>query len=492
MTVTIINSIIVITLGIIVIKRRNRYSIIFALFLYISLHYTYTALPIFWLNKFGHLRLCTQLGAKLIGIGFLFISAGLLFFQNKKRIISNIRLEVNKWLYITFGLWILMVGISWAVGIANQNFPSSIALHDILSAFLLVMFALIFAFSLKSQSVDNPDSLKKMWQVLLVLVIIMNIISLYQVLFFKCFAYTPNKSGDLEVRACALLFNPNVLGFWYAIIASTFAYAYHSQKCSKGLSALILILTSFGIFLSGSRSGLLICLFMLGISALLQFWISRRDKKLNSFYPVLIFISGLTVIGLVFKILDSLTKQSYECLHALSVLVDRFAYMPREIITYGLIKLTGCTISFLALLADAAGYSISIEYLLKFNDFLNKDISTSVFISIDGRLNADLALVDNGYLAMYNDVGWPGLLAWIFLWIVFIRQGVKILRVEPGTSSAYALAAVLSCLFSAIFMRLFQVFPFWILVAMILGISLSWFQTVFARNNLYSKDFTSL
>jgi hypothetical protein len=79
---------------------------------------------------------------------------------------------------------------------------------------------------------------------------------------------------------------------------------------------------------------------------------------------------------------------------------------------------------------------------------------------------------------------------WIFIWIYLIYIGIKVLRISPGIRSVYTLSILLGCTFSAIFLRAFQVFPFWVMIAMALGLSLSWFQIVLAGNFLceYSSE----
>ncbi len=482
MTATIINGIIALLLGTYAVKYKNTSYVIFILFVYISLHYAYSAIPIFGSSKYvmfyRYLRGNTQVGAKIIGLGFLLFTAGLLFFTNRKDISSAIQLKPTNRIYSIAMIWIVAVGITWVFNISQGEYPSFLAIQDVVSSFIMLILAFIIAAALPGLNKKATGNLEKMLQVLLFLVITMDIVALYQIVAFKTFAGTANKNGEYANRACALLFNPNLLGLWCAFVASVTAYAFHTKRYSQRETSLMLVLTALGIFLSGSRSGLLICLFMLGLITFLQLKYRRGFEVKFSFYPFFVFIASLTGMGIFFKILDSFSKSSFKWLHGLSVLVDRFANMPEEIATYAVFKLNGYMILAAKKLYEYTGSSIAVRCDDYFTGISNTLSTSSVFINIDGRLNPALPIPDNGYLAMYHDNGWPGLLAWLILWMVIVWMGVKAFRINSGINSVYALSAVFTCLFAAIFIRSFQVYPVWIMVSIVLGISLAWFQTV--------------
>ena len=79
---------------------------------------------------------------------------------------------------------------------------------------------------------------------------------------------------------------------------------------------------------------------------------------------------------------------------------------------------------------------------------------------------------------MYHDAGGWVLLVWLVLWMIIIGTGVKSFRTNPGINSVYALSGISTCIFSAIFIRSFQVYPVWIMIAIVLGVSLAWIHRV--------------
>jgi hypothetical protein len=142
----------------------------------------------------------------------------------------------------------------------------------------------------------------------------------------------------------------------------------------------------------------------------------------------------------------------------MSLLVDRFFFMPKEIIQYFLSKFSG-------------------SGLLESSITQNKIyITNKTFSAINGRFEG--TLVDNGYLAILNGGGWTALMAWIFLWLVIIFIGFNALHKRPSTERAYTFSMVIGCCLSALFVRSFQVYPFWVFISLALGLSLSSFLTV--------------
>ena len=65
-------------------------------------------------------------------------------------------------------------------------------------------------------------------------------------------------------------------------------------------------------------------------------------------------------------------------------------------------------------------------------------------------------------------------------------------EIDSGINSTYALSAIFTCLFLAIFVRSFQVYPIWVMVSISLGLSLSWFQTIIGLNRIDKDSALSL
>lgn len=482
MTPTVINSVFALLLATYSILNKNVLLLLFSLFLYVSLHYTYSALPIFSPSFDIHhcieLHLNTQAGVKLVGSGFLLFTAGLFGWRYRKCLFSMMHSKPNKWLGAAFLLWGLIVIIHWVINAVRGVYPSTITLQSLASASLMIMLAWSFGSVLHSEVDFSAKSQKKFTWIIFVILSFMEIVALWEIVSLRTWSVFSLESGDLLRRASSLQFNPNVFGFWCAVVAILAAYAYHSKMISGSPCALALILTSFGIFFSGSRSGLIICLFSLGLSSLLLIWPKRSVRKMTAIMPLFIFASGMATISLIVKSLSNMINGLHEGLFSLTLLVDRFANMPREITLYVGGELYSC--DWFTSIEQSSFVKFLDKYVPKFvRDFLSGPMSKSTAISIQGRF--DSPMVDNGYLVMLQDVGWIGLVAWLALWLVLVGMGLQAIRRVPGVRSAYSLSAVLGCALAAVFMRAFQVFPFWVIISLVLGLCIARFNTVFQR-----------
>ncbi|MHA2282050.1 MAG: O-antigen ligase family protein [Promethearchaeota archaeon] len=462
MASTIINIAIALLLATYAIRNKSEYSLFLSLFLYISFHYTYAVLPVFSpyfdADEYGDLHFQTLAGVKLVGFGFLFFTLGMLFRRYRQHLFYGIHYGAEKWLRTIFVLWGLMVFSHWVVDAIGGDYPTKIALQDIFSSFLMIIFAWSFGAALRTQQDLTIVIQEKICGLLLTVLLLMVAIGTWEVLSLRTFSGAYIDSGEYVPRASALLFNPNVLGFWCAFVAIFAAFTFHSKTWSRKLSALMLVLAGFGILLSGSRSGLIICLLLLGLASILLFVIRKRIREIAAFRPLLIFAAGMGTISLLLKGLDKVTGHTLKGLRAMALLVERFVDVPKQIANYGFYRFSG--------------YGV-----LK-----NTPGSDSGF-NIHSRLTATVELPDNGYLAMLQDGGWPALTAWIILWIWLAGIGIQALRKAPGVRSTYSLSVVVGCALSAMFMRAFQVFPFWVMISLALSLCMSWYAVVLGKGS---------
>ncbi len=487
MLVATINGIIALILGTTALKyRKNPYFLIFILFVYISLHYSYAIISILGTPKYimlcRVLRETPQVGAKIVALIFLLFISGLLMFGKGKPIWAELNLKPHKTLALFSIVWIAAVTMAWSLNINQAHYPSGLAVQNILSSLMMLMLAYIIATTMASSAEKAaPSHLMKMFWILFWLVVIMDSISLSQFATLNVFAGGYNKNGEYAIRACALLYNPNVFGMWCGFVALLTSYGFHGCKYSKTETSMMLFLIAFGMLMSGSRSGLLVCLVMLATVTLLQFRFGHWNGFTFTIFPLLVFVSSLTGIGLLLKAINSLANRSIAIFKWLSSSVDRFAFMPGELYDFGVYNLTRGMIAASDWLHERTGHKLFINIINYLTDISNNQSVVSILENLDGRLNSDVALPDNGYLAMLQDAGWLGLTAWLLLCMAMLATGLKSFRIDSGTNGIYALSAICTSLFAALFIRAFQLYPIWIMVAIAMGISLAWFQTVFCR-----------
>jgi hypothetical protein len=359
---------------------------------------------------------------------------------------------------VAFILWTGIFVINWTIKISGGVYPSKLAVQDFFSSVFMILLSLGFGATLKVPSDISISRLQNICRLIFVMLLIMVSVALWELLSVRAWAGFILESREFLQRASSLLFNPNVFGFWCAQVAIFSAYLYHSHSCSTKFSFLMLVLSSFGVLLSGSRSGLTLSLCVMGFASILLAWQKKNIIRITHYIPLTIFLVSITVISLLVKVMEKFITFTHKGLWSMSLLVDRFFFMPKEIIQYFLSKFSGTG-------------------LLESSTTQNKIyITNKTFSAINGRFEG--TLVDNGYLAILNGGGWTALMAWIFLWLVIIFIGFNALHKRPSTERAYTFSMVIGCCLSALFVRSFQVYPFWVFISLALGLSLSSFLTV--------------
>ena len=366
MTATVINSIIALTLSAFAMKHReNTIYLIFLLFVYISLHYSYAIIAIIGTPKYimlcRSLRAAPQIGVKAIGFGFLLVVGVLMVKPKKDRILTALRQQPFQGMAVFTALWIFCVGGYWAFAVHKQGLPSFLAIQDVFSSIVSLLLAVVIGIAIPDKKPTNGLSMAKLLWMLMVLVIVMNVFAFLQLVTGKTFAGNYNLDGNYAARACALLFNPNVLGLWCTCIAGFAAYAFHARRDTMlPVTWLVMIFLSLGILMSGSRSALLVCMAMLLAVSFLQYMHLKRIYP--SFFPLISFLISFGCIGLLIKIINLFSSSAIKLVNTLSALVDRFANMPEEIILYGVYKLNGYLIKLSRFLEAYTGYSVFSEY----------------------------------------------------------------------------------------------------------------------------------
>lgn len=461
-----------------ILRNNDLYTLFFSLFFYLTLHYSYSAITIFCPEMLTSLRGSTQLGAKLTGIGFLLFIIIILIWRYKKLLVEQVGSGPSKLLGFSCLLWFLAMVIYWIIKGLNNTFPTPLAIQNIFSACFFCIIFIGFGVVLSRESYITKRQLKKFCNIIAILISLILLIATYEMITLHawCGAYYSD-SMDIVYRASSILFNPNLLGLWCALVILFAGYVYHMKSVPRKLPIFIIILCSLAMFLSGSRSGLLICFLPFSlITVLLVFQKENRLEYKDIFLPFGIFFVFLLSLIIFVKIGIPLMNSESEWVNALLLIADRFILMPVEIISFA---------SDILLNYDGP-FSEVIKSII---EMLPLYLSKSSAISIHGRFST--GLIDNGYLVMLEDTGWAGLIIWVFMLVYLIYLGVKVLRIAPGIRSVYALSIIIGCAFSAMFMRSFQVFPFWVMIAMALGLSLSWFQRLLTDNSLYRQSLES-
>ncbi len=448
--------------GYLAFRMKHPLGIIIMLFIYTTFHYTYSALTIFYVrDETQYIRNYTQQGVKIIGFAFIFYIIGLAVWRYRQDLFSITATKTVRWFWGLFLIWIAAVLCFWGINIINKGiFPGGLAKQGLISVFLLGISVWIFGSILKANSKFDTKILikyEKFYQSLLIFTILMLIVSIIQIVTERTFAGTNLPTGEYVHRACGLMYNPNVLGFWACLSAIIGAYGYHTSKNRKIVPILIMVLSCACILISGSRSGVIICLITISGIPITLLFLKKIDIK-NIFMPFIIIVSSILLIISSVMFSDKVTGGSNKGIHNLNLIAYRFAKTPVEVIAY---------INNLIISGDK-------NKIMPEPETDSKHLDNSTTLSIKGRITASRGIpTDNAYIAMYEEFGSASLIAW-FLWgtwllALSIKAHIKVKSIK----SAYGINLILACFISGIFMRSFQVFPFWVFNAILLSISFS-------------------
>lgn len=456
--------------------RKGVGAVIAALFVYLSLHGGYaifaaaTGDGINTLNALHYES--SDLGAKLVGLFFITSSLVLLFNRlnfNLQTIRENSKLALKICcLLISF----LLVMVFGSINLVNINSSSLLNIFkEIFYAVSMWIYAFLFALVLK-QGGKYLIAFRTEWIIVLaVLSIIMVISGSYELITETVWAGTPNAAG-FSYRASGTLFNPNVLGFWSALMVLLTSFMFHIRWISRFASLGFMLLSVACLILSSSRSGFMlsiinvvaISLFMLGDKKAI------RNSPIDKCWPAISFVIAfffcVALIEYVNPVQSLFTKSLLANLY-------RLTQLPVDIFSIFLVKIYFP-------LTDV------FPFLPKFRDLLlilNANLSDRISESIEGR-TAFLYTSDNSFISIYVIGTIVALALWLSLWALLLWYGLARNYKFQGIYSSYALVGWIFCFASGLFLRSPQLFPIWIFMSMVLGACICWWFLVDNSNNL--------
>lgn len=257
-------------------------------------------------------------------------------------------------------------------------------------------------------------------------------------------------TGD-ALRASALLFNPNVLGVWVAMVLLELSFLMHSRVGPRLLLFVLISLVAVCLVLSGSRTGLFLAVVSMTATGC---FLTVRDRSsklsvMEIWAPFTCFLLSLVMISVFLYLIRKYS--------------DHFFWTALYANCWRFISAPGESLAALWMWLDisGSGHPLGIPGLT---------VSPATMESINGRLRPGL-LADNSFASIYSIGRKPGILMWLSIWIYLTYLGIKALKIR-GCNSTYALMALGICFFSCFFLRGTELFPLWILMAVMLGLSI--------------------
>lgn len=503
--------------------RQGVGSIVAALFVYLSLHGGYAIFAAATgdgINTLNTLHfVSSDLGAKL-SAAFFITCCGILLINRLHHPFQS--LQGSSKLVSRMGYALLLFSLFMAIGAATlPNISRGTVLTIYKESFFAVSMwigAIVFAIIIK-QNGKYFIAFRREWVAFLLVISILMVVSgFYEIATGVVWAGTSYSYG-FSYRASGMLFNPNVLGFWCALMAALVSLIYHIRWISRPLVFGFMLLFTISLILSSSRSGLMLLLInLVAISVFIP--LNRKFigfSIIDSLWPLFSFVLAFVLCALTIEYFNSFR---YSLANTLHINLLRFIQLPQDIYWVLMIKVifplvknldafsifliknyntfwifiekifSSIGVSIPTLSIETSGSIFSDGFKLRVdsvqnagNDYLKGHMNESV----DGRLLSQYSS-DNSFLSIYAIGGIVSILIWLWLWLVLIWLGVsKYLRIR-SIYSCYALVGLIFCFTSGFFLRSPQLFPVWIFLSMVLGACLCWWLLIGIDDNLRQRE----
>lgn len=456
--------------------RKGVGAVIAALFVYLSLHGGYaifaaaTGDGINTLNELHYQS--SDLGAKLSGLFFMICCTILLMNRLHHPLQA---LQWNAKLILTIAYLLFLFLFIMALGTANLRNASTgklltISKETFFAAWMWAS-AIVFAIVLK-QGGKYLIAFRAEWIGFLAAISIIMVVSgAYEIATGVVWAGTSYASG-FSYRASGTLFNPNVLGFWSALMVVLISFMFHIRWISRFATLGFMLLFVACLILSSSRSGLMLAI--INLLAISLFTLSNKKSiqlsLTNKFWPLVSFVAAFIICA---SIISYINPSQYLISKTLLANLQRFMQLPIDIFWIFMMKIyfpIGKVFSFLPALDNIQSAA-------------NVYVSGHMGESVNGRMVLEYTS-DNSFMSIYAIGGIASLFIWLGLWVVMLWLGIVKNRKARGVYSSYALVGLIFCFSSGLFLRSPQLFPIWIFMSMVLGACLCWWLLAESNDSL--------
>jgi hypothetical protein len=423
--VELVNVILVISLFVMLSRRRDVAALLLVSFAYGTLHFGFAAAALASTDRVAVMTEMHLYGggalAKLSALSLI----GVVFFLLGGRAYKNFLLNREGDKIIIVSMLLVMLAI-FAGYLFNMNYGDWLQLKNVISLIAMFAFALIAFLAMKGEQAINIER-GHMWGVVGVFMFgVVDCIAIYEVFSHTSWAGTMSSAGVMVYRSSSILFNPNLLGFWASLMYMGFAYGFEAYKQNRKIMLWGMVLSSVALYFSGSRSSGYLLLAALFAPTALLFLLRRRLFWL----PLMMLPLTMLAIYAGAAWMAPLFVTSTVGWHEIALLGERFGVALVQLINYQL-----------------------------------GSAPSEIVVSIEGRFVGELR--DSGWLVLYQDTGWFGLWCVVMAVSMLFTWGVRVCVTKPCFSNSYAFAALLFCILSGFVMR-FQIFPVWLFDSLVL------------------------
>lgn len=420
-------------------------------FIFATFFFAYTILPLLLLPDAKHYwyQNYRPAGLSTVATAFFF---GVLLAATTSAPISATRsllIRLPKAPFFALGLFAVCIPLAyWQQVVGSAGWGMSLAVKGMISALGMSVVALALTVLARNDRRRLQDNWQGVYGILFGTLALCTTIAFLEIALQDAWVANRFRDNLAEFRASSTFQNPNFFGVWVAsiVVASSSAAVFKVRY----LVHPILALSAVAIFLSGSRSALmltLVCL-TLPIALALYFKVSTRVGvvSLAGFLSYLAVIVAIAFIGGGPFMYPDASTSDFSGFYALAL---RFISLPIDIVGY--IFGTGATHVEMSIRGRFTGGGV---------------------VDAGGAGGA----VDNGYLALASDggVGFFSAVCWALFLGSLMWAGLKRLALSPSQNGIYAVTALAYCILLGFTMQAYQAFPIWAFVALLLSLFYLW------------------
>jgi hypothetical protein len=426
--VEIVNILLVVVLLILIINQRGSVALLLVLFLYGTLHFSFAVIPLMDVDHDRQLKAMHVEGsgwiAKLSALSLLLTVFYVLSRRAYFRYLSCHKSEKETVYYILIMIVTVFCGYMF-----NIRTGDWMQLKNLVSIEAMLFLVLIGFLGTGRANNEGQFNLRRWYIVGLIILGAMTCIAITEVLSQRAWAGYPSEIyGAMIYRSSSTLFNPNLLGFWASLVYLVCILGLNQCSDYRPMIFTGMILVSVLIYFSGSRSALLFLMVTILFSGML---IKGRVRWLSLLTLPLTLISIYTIVQwLVIPLAPSI-----EGWGEIAYLGERLSKTPIFVTNY-VFTLVGSSIH----------------------------IPVEISKSIEGRFEG--SAIDSGWIVLYRDFGWLGLVAILWLYLVACWRGIVNFWATRSATSVFTLSALIFSFLCGWVMR-FQVFPVWLFTGLI-------------------------
>ncbi|MDC1433204.1 hypothetical protein N8157_01185 [Burkholderiales bacterium] len=449
------NLVIVFILIVVVMRAKGLMPMMWALFIYGTLHFSFGAFALIGSDSRAVLlRLHIEGSGLLAKIAYLSLLCVIFIMLAKDAYQAHLRGDKSKnrtVMYFLVTMLVIFIGF-----LINLRVGDWMQLKNIISIEACLTLMLLSFLTVKKFELFDKIKTCSLGSILLLMFFMINCIAVYEVFGQHAWANAIEKSGESSWRASSVFFNPNLFGFWGALIYIACAFGMYVYPTRRMMMLMGMILAAIALYLSSSRSMILPLICVLLISSVLI-------KESFRWIPLLLLLTVWASIYAISACLAQIVLTNNAGWKSVALLGERLAFIPVDLLSYGLRTDWFKSVMESDVMKSSMTSGVGNYIAREFDVLIGSEINSGVLRSIEGRLMGG----DSGWRVIYQDAGLFGLSGIVLASCILVIWSIRAYITSKSTQSIYTFLMLIFCLFSGFVIR-FQLFPIWIFIALVM------------------------